>query len=380
MMMDKARAILARAQQLAVECKTWADLSNALFDPLEGEAIRAFPSAEERGAFRKTQEYQQIRMLLEKKMKETGLVAGATPLKSGKFIVRVPRSLHAALEAEAQQEGTSLNQLVVAKLALRLDTLKGGRIGVILQAFAETRHGFSADRVIVDPELNPQFLQRCRELGLTGTDFELNWELMNARKNGDLSGLPKTKRYTVHERDYFDYASELAVRHLQRTEGVSLDHVLCDPKLAAEFDKCAAQLAPGFSPLDYRWAALGLRKAGRLQQASSVERNLPAFHEVGELASLNPERIPDVAGLYAILNKKDYIFIGQTDNLRRRIERHLAVSGHRGLPSWLWDAGGQPLELSIASTPSLSKKTREAMEILLVREHHPVLNFTRQAA
>jgi predicted HicB family RNase H-like nuclease len=121
--MDKEKALLAKAEQLAAECKTWADLSNALFDPMEGEAIRAFPSAEERAAFRKTQEYQQIRMLLEKKMKETGLVAGATPQKSGRFVVRLPRSLHAALEAEAKEEGTSLNQLVLAKLAVRLDSL-----------------------------------------------------------------------------------------------------------------------------------------------------------------------------------------------------------------------------------------------------------------
>ena len=39
---------------------------------------------------------------------------------SGKFNVRVPKSLHAALASEAEAEGVSLNQLVVAKLALRL--------------------------------------------------------------------------------------------------------------------------------------------------------------------------------------------------------------------------------------------------------------------
>jgi antitoxin HicB len=39
---------------------------------------------------------------------------------SGKFNVRVPKSLHAALASEAEAEGVSLNQLVVAKLALHL--------------------------------------------------------------------------------------------------------------------------------------------------------------------------------------------------------------------------------------------------------------------
>jgi predicted HicB family RNase H-like nuclease len=39
---------------------------------------------------------------------------------NGTFNVRVPKSLHAALASEAEAECASLNQLVVAKLALHL--------------------------------------------------------------------------------------------------------------------------------------------------------------------------------------------------------------------------------------------------------------------
>jgi predicted HicB family RNase H-like nuclease len=39
---------------------------------------------------------------------------------SGKFNVRVPRSRHAALASEADAEGVSLSEIVVAKLALRV--------------------------------------------------------------------------------------------------------------------------------------------------------------------------------------------------------------------------------------------------------------------
>ena len=52
-----------------------------------------------------------------------GLVEGATPKKSGRFVVRLPQSLHAALEREAVAEGVSLNQLVVSKLSLTLGRL-----------------------------------------------------------------------------------------------------------------------------------------------------------------------------------------------------------------------------------------------------------------
>ena len=41
------------------------------------------------------------------------------PEYSGKFIVRMPRSLHRALAEQAEREGVSLNQYVVALLAER---------------------------------------------------------------------------------------------------------------------------------------------------------------------------------------------------------------------------------------------------------------------
>jgi hypothetical protein len=67
-----------------------------------------------------TDEYQSIRKLVSDAMDRTGLVEGATPKKSGKFVVRLPKSLHAALELEASREGVSLNQLVVTKLAINI--------------------------------------------------------------------------------------------------------------------------------------------------------------------------------------------------------------------------------------------------------------------
>ena len=114
-MKTKQARILDSARRVAASAETWADLSNALFDPEDGLVARAFPTREEREEFIKTKEYQALRELIEAAQERTGLVEGATPKKSGKFIVRLPRSLHAALEAEANDEGVSLNQLVVTK-------------------------------------------------------------------------------------------------------------------------------------------------------------------------------------------------------------------------------------------------------------------------
>jgi hypothetical protein len=88
--MEKPQNILDDARKLAKATKTWADLSNALFDPLEGLVARSFPNREERSKFRNTPTYDEFHALVEKKMQETGVANGANPPKSRKFVVRLP--------------------------------------------------------------------------------------------------------------------------------------------------------------------------------------------------------------------------------------------------------------------------------------------------
>jgi predicted HicB family RNase H-like nuclease len=124
--MSKVNDILGEAQRLAKKSETWADLSNALFDPVDGLIAKRFADPADRAAFRKGDTYNKLYVLLEEKMRQTGIAAGAQPTKSGRFVVRLPKTLHAALEREAIAEGTSLNQLVLAKLAVQLSTFVTG--------------------------------------------------------------------------------------------------------------------------------------------------------------------------------------------------------------------------------------------------------------
>src|SRR5688572_5318427 len=123
--MTKEQSLLESARQLAASATTWADLSNALFDQQSGIVARAYPTRQQRQEFILTKEYEAIRALIDEARQRTGLVEGATPSKSGKFMVRLPKTLHAVLEAEAANEGVSLNQLVVTKLAIPMSHLAG---------------------------------------------------------------------------------------------------------------------------------------------------------------------------------------------------------------------------------------------------------------
>jgi hypothetical protein len=115
-----ARRVLEYAERRARDAADWMELSNTLFGP-GGKATLAFPTEAERTAFTKTEEYKRLLALMDRlpspPVKEfIDLTASA----NGAISVRLPRSVHAALLAEAAAEGVSLNQLCVSKLVAQL--------------------------------------------------------------------------------------------------------------------------------------------------------------------------------------------------------------------------------------------------------------------
>jgi predicted HicB family RNase H-like nuclease len=123
--MTKPQRLLQKARELAQKVESWADLSNALFNASDGLLTTAYRTRAERQAFTKSKEYKEIVSLIDRAKERFGLIEGATPKKSGRFVVRLPQTLHAALEREAASEGVSLNQLAVSKLSIPLsDTLQ----------------------------------------------------------------------------------------------------------------------------------------------------------------------------------------------------------------------------------------------------------------
>ncbi|HZU34826.1 MAG TPA: toxin-antitoxin system HicB family antitoxin [Gemmataceae bacterium] len=117
---SRAHELLELARKLAqTSGLTWVEANNAVYGP-GGPFVRLFPTAKDRMAFAKTKESREIDRLLDSLPEPP--VGPQRREYSGKFNVRVPKTLHAALVREAEAEGVSLNQLVVAKLALHLQT------------------------------------------------------------------------------------------------------------------------------------------------------------------------------------------------------------------------------------------------------------------
>lgn len=124
----KARQVLEFAQERAATVTDWLELSNALYAP-DGKATELFPTEAERSAFLRTSEYKRILALMDTlpqpKTKEPREVVSSA---NGAISVRLPRSVHAALLAEAKAEGVSLNQLCAAKLIAQLRTVVSAHV------------------------------------------------------------------------------------------------------------------------------------------------------------------------------------------------------------------------------------------------------------
>jgi predicted HicB family RNase H-like nuclease len=114
---SRAQELLDFARSLQDSGLTWVEANNSIYGP-GGRFVTLFPTKSDRMAFARTAESRQLDELIDNLPEPD--VRSSREEYSGKFVVRVPKSLHAALAAEAKTEGVSLNQLVVVKLAVQL--------------------------------------------------------------------------------------------------------------------------------------------------------------------------------------------------------------------------------------------------------------------
>ena len=245
----------------------------------------------------------------------------------------------------------------------------------VRDAFRQTHRGYSADRVVIDPELNQQFQQYCEELGLAGDLRTWNILLFRLRKRGELAAFPTTARTNLswNDCDPFLFASEIALQRLLDDSAESLDEVLCDPTCTATFDEIATSLAPGYTPLQYRWAALKLRKQAAVARTrGSVLAAPKRLGKANPIDEVNWKRIPAKPGMYRLSDAQARTYyIGETLNLQNRLKRQFANGKARRHWRKLTDDG---LRLQTRVTET-SPGDMLAWQSCLMRRYDSVLNY-----
>ncbi|MCA9100476.1 MAG: hypothetical protein KDA63_04955 [Planctomycetales bacterium] len=113
-MSSKYQEVFQVAQELYSQNPDWVTFFREVLG-LEGAVRRAFPSADELGEFERSAEYQKIQAMVAKLREANGSRPTAQE-PTTVITVRLPKSLHDSLRAEAHQRRTSMNKLCIAKL------------------------------------------------------------------------------------------------------------------------------------------------------------------------------------------------------------------------------------------------------------------------
>jgi site-specific DNA-methyltransferase (adenine-specific) len=272
------------------------------------------------------------------------------------------------LPAKGKKRGRFRNGKPV--LALDEDTEKG-----IVAAYKATCKGYSTDLILCDPELNEKFTQACKRKSLPGDAYTWNKFLLRIRKAGKLPRSGQTrKRLAVAAMDAFSAASEAAMQLLTLEYGLALDDILCSPQWAAEFDQMAAEFAGGFSPYEYRWAAMTIRKRAKKSRKTANERS-----EQWKVVKLS-RQIPlarcasdeyAIPAVYVVVDHGGPLYVGQTLSLKARVQQILDTQ------SWM-RFGPKSLKLIDPKSAQLvdtgDKQVRHGLQSHLIGRTNPLLN------
>ena len=172
--------------------------------------------------------------------------------------------------------------------------------------------------------------------------------------------------------DDYLFASEIALQSLlDANKAESIDEILCDPLLAKKFDKKAAKFAPGFSSLEYRWAALKLRKQARVARTRGAVLTAPSkLGQLTALEDLDLRSLPNEPGVYVLsASESDRLYVGEALNLRGRLSKQF---GKRQRKAWAKVSSSLHVQTFPTET-TVSDKL--AWQSCFVKKYKPRLNF-----
>lgn len=377
-MTEKFNLILERAKELSKSAKSWTEFADAVSNQRTGLVATILTDPMEKQAFYDSPEYEKLSALRQSIIEKLGVVDGVGAPKSGKMLLRLPKTLHSSLESEAKREGVSLNQLAVSKLSVTLRDATKIDLQLVARAFEDVRDGYSTERVVLDPNINPEFLARCKKLGVTHSEYKLNHAIFNIRKNVTRLGIrlsETTKETTFRDYDDYQFGAEISARILERTEGVTLDRVLCDPEFRRKYDFLCLPLVHERSVLKLRYAALNLRKTCRLRPADIAAGPQYDLVSAGPVAAIDMSALPAMHATYVFYDQNRPIYAGETANLRKRVGIHLEPGR---LPEWInTRAPGFTLRYFVVTTSH--QKDRLAWVRQFINTERPLLNYQEVA-
>ena len=249
----------------------------------------------------------------------------------------------------------------------------------IIESFKKTHDGWSSDEVILQDELNEAFVTDVKKQLPNASTEEIGWTLINLRKAGKLTA--KATRRDNRSTSSVSHLAEIAARTVMDQSGASTDKIMTSPKLRAAFNAEVTKLSPSADLYLARKAAYKLRKARSLRpelitRIADWNKKITNY-TIGKLRK-SLDDIPEYPGVYVFRDNTGYLYFGQAENLRKRLQTHLDESHNQSLANYLKQSDNEiSIEIHAFDPDSPAKKVmvRRAYESDLIRSRKPRFNI-----
>ncbi len=288
-----------------------------------------------------------------------------------------------ATPTRAVQETAPENEVDIAeaKSEFEKNPVDKALIETVVSAFERTHDGYSSDEVLLQDALQEKYIEACREKSPETNTETLNWILLNLRKQGKLKEIETTKQNRVELEDV-RHVAEIVARSVQDAKKISVDRAMCNPETRNAFDNLARAIDPGIDLYRVRKAAFQLRKARQLKpelitRIADWGRVVTVFSADELVKDLS--KIPEEPGIYIFSDKEGYLYIGESDNLRRRLTSHLDDSDRKSLASYMKEKNVENISVELHTFEKGSRikelAIRRAYESELIRSRNPRFNI-----
>lgn len=182
--------------------------------------------------------------------------------------------------------------------------------------------------------------------------------------------------------------AELAFAQLNYRYNVSRDDLLTNPEIGAAFDALALKIGRGGDVVDYRIAAMHLRKDIRSRRGGeakklanfSVAELTKRWQHVGSFAAISLEDVPAAEGIFALSEPNRYLYLTRFPNMREGVELFRDPAVFAALGNRFWTPSLENISLQLIQGAEVGGATLRLLELKSLEVYRPIFNLLPSAA
>jgi hypothetical protein len=267
------------------------------------------------------------------------------------------------------------------------DVIEPKQYPLLAKAFESVREGYELDRVIVDPSLSKRLLRECRSFGVDAPPSAIYKRLQTFRKSARY-GIKFKKTTRIHgiDPEPFFYAAELGYVQLSYRRKASIDDIITEPEIGDLFVELCRTMAPTGSAMEFKWAALSLRKMRSFEKdkadhllsvkTKDIESQLETVGTMDRVVSASIPKTTGIFSLAEVNGHAKYLYVGSGDNLRDSVEPFSAAKPLLAMAGRFWSPSASDITLSIGSMPKRwNGASARDWSLRLIQDYRPLFNM-----